>query len=45
MNALSSGKIVNLLSNDAGQIEIALFFVNYLWVSLYVHDILVKKIV
>lgn len=33
MNALSSGKIVNLLANDAGQIEMALFHINYLWVS------------
>ena len=31
MNILSSGKILNLLSNDAGQIENALFHGNTLW--------------
>jgi hypothetical protein len=43
VNALSSGKIVNLLSNDAGQIEMALIFINFLWVSEQVQDILMKK--
>ncbi|CAF3694293.1 unnamed protein product [Adineta steineri] len=31
MNNISSGKIMNLLSNDAGQIELALYFINNLW--------------
>jgi hypothetical protein len=39
MNTISSGKIVNLLANDAGQIEIALFFINYLWVSEHIPNI------
>ncbi|CAF5224028.1 unnamed protein product, partial [Rotaria magnacalcarata] len=32
-NIISSGEITNLLSNDATKIEMALFFINYLWVS------------
>ncbi|CAF1162569.1 unnamed protein product [Adineta ricciae] len=31
MTKISSGKIVNLLSNDSSQIEYALYFVNYIW--------------
>ncbi|CAF2103986.1 unnamed protein product [Rotaria magnacalcarata] len=32
-NIISSGEITNLLSNDATKIEMALFFINYLWLS------------
>ncbi|CAF1094580.1 unnamed protein product [Didymodactylos carnosus] len=33
MNKTSSGQITNLLSNDASQIEMALIFINYLWLA------------
>ncbi|CAF0900141.1 unnamed protein product [Rotaria sordida] len=33
MNNISSGKITNILSNDASQIETVLIFLNYLWLS------------
>ena len=36
MTKISSGKIVNLLSNDSSQIELALYFVNYIWVRVEV---------
>lgn len=29
----SSGKVINLLSNDVGRFESALFFCNYLWIA------------
>ena len=32
MNNLSSGHITNLISNDASQIEMAFYFIHYLWV-------------
>jgi hypothetical protein len=32
MNNLSSGEITNLISNDASQIELAFYFIHYLWV-------------
>lgn len=35
MNNYSSGQITNLLANDANYIEVAHYFINYLWVS---HD-------
>jgi len=33
MNNLGSGQITNLLSNDASQIELALYFIHYIWVN------------
>ncbi|CAF0978516.1 unnamed protein product [Rotaria sordida] len=33
VNSVSSGEITNLVSNDASQIELALYFVHYLWVA------------
>ncbi|CAF1332047.1 unnamed protein product [Didymodactylos carnosus] len=32
-NTMSSGQIINLLSNDVSQIEPALYFINYIWVA------------
>jgi hypothetical protein len=32
MNAITSGEITNLLSNDANKGHLALCFLNYLWV-------------
>jgi len=32
MNNFSSGEIMNLLANDANKIELAHYFLNYLWV-------------
>ncbi|CAF1404953.1 unnamed protein product [Rotaria sordida] len=37
-NSISSGEITNLLSNDATQIEMALFFINYLWTFLLLDE-------
>ncbi|CAM2724338.1 unnamed protein product [Rotaria socialis] len=34
LNNMSSGEIVNLFSNDAGQIEMALQSINFLWIAL-----------
>ena len=33
MNVISSGEITNLLSNDANKAQMALYFMNYLWVK------------
>ena len=33
MNTYSSGKITNILSNDASQIELLFYFIHYIWVS------------
>lgn len=33
MNAITSGEITNLLSNDANKAQMALCFINYLWVK------------
>ncbi|CAF4608413.1 unnamed protein product, partial [Rotaria sp. Silwood2] len=33
VNSLSSGQITNFVSNDASQIELALYFIHYLWVA------------
>ncbi|CAF3956324.1 unnamed protein product, partial [Rotaria magnacalcarata] len=34
LNKMSSGEIVNLFSNDAGQIEMTLQSINFLWIAL-----------
>ncbi|UJR34945.1 hypothetical protein I4U23_027723 [Adineta vaga] len=31
--SFSSGSIVSLMANDSGQIEMALYFINYLWIT------------